>query len=136
MLMVEGWSRRVLLKGENSVRVSCPSEIEMPVILRNTLLRIASGALSNSIKHSGALNNPKIQIEIEVAKVGNQITLQVIDNGKGTKEIIDGYGIIRMRQLIRQLNYEGIKAKITFSSELNSGFKVFVSALLPKRNEI
>ena len=71
----------------------------MPIQIKNVFLKITSGAVANSIKHSGIPESEPIRIWINVTQEGEPIRLEVRDNGKGMGDEPKGYGITRMEQL-------------------------------------
>jgi anti-sigma regulatory factor (Ser/Thr protein kinase) len=134
--LADAWSKRVRRKNDTdlSITVICPRKLEIPAQSRNILVRIASEALTNSIQHSEALEDPKIKISIKVIKTKNEIKLIISDTGKGMDmdTTIEGFGISRMKQLTRQLDgIEGIEAKFDLRSAIGKGSKVtvFISLL-------
>ena len=50
------------------IKLECPEELEIPVKIRNTMVRIASLAFSNAIMHSGIIENPRISVLVSVNK--------------------------------------------------------------------
>lgn len=81
-------------------------EIELPMEAQTALLRLAQGALSNAIRHADAA-----RIDVELARVGNDVSLTVRDDGRGFD--VDGaaagaheagsFGIRAMRERVEQL---------------------------------
>jgi signal transduction histidine kinase len=127
------WARRVspLNHGELSIIVECPKDISLPVSITEPLMRIATGALTNAIFHSGILQDPSITIHIVVEKTDKQLTLRVIDDGIGADQIIDGFGISRMKNLVRQLNNSGIVSYLDIFSKKGKGTTVTLRVALP-----
>lgn len=134
--MISDWINRATprYEGPIKVRLECNNELKLPELIQSTLVRIASGAIANSILHSQIVLDPKISIGIEVAKTGNMIRLMVCDNGKGKKHIKEGYGIARMKQLTKQLikKYEVQDANFDINSGPDIGTTITVSVLLPE----
>jgi len=131
--LIDAWNKRVVpVYKENlpmQIILSCPSNLEIEVALRNTILRIASEALSNSIFHSGIIESPKTQVKIEIKASSKKITLRISDNGVGVKTLREGVGIDRMNQLTKQVNsWGGIIAKLVIKSQLQKGTRVVFSA--------
>jgi GAF domain-containing protein/two-component sensor histidine kinase len=116
------------------VRIVCPRDIQLTPLMRYTLLRICSGALMNAIRHSGFLRNPEVMIRINVRQLDeDQIRLIVSDNGRGQKKINPGYGIGRMRYLVRFLTNQGFDIKLNIHSNDGKGTEVELTAgLTPK----
>jgi signal transduction histidine kinase/GAF domain-containing protein len=133
--MILAWSNRATLKykGQINVILDCPDNIKLPEIIQNALLRIASGAVANSILHSGIATDPKISIRVEVNNEKDNIELKVSDNGNGKKEINEGYGITRMRQLTAQLYKYGVtESDFRLDSDPEKGTTIFVKICIPK----
>lgn len=120
------WATRsnLLDRGSSSIIVECPNEINLPMTISEPMLRITTGALTNAIFHSGILEDPNISIRIIVQKSNNQVILRIIDDGIGTDEIIDGYGITRMKSLVSQLNYAGIVSHLEIDTKKGKGTTV------------
>jgi signal transduction histidine kinase len=128
--MIKTWKTRFKTKYDApmKIKLNCPKDIDIPIRLRNTLIRIASLAFSNAIKHSGIIEDPNVYIQIDIARIGDLITLTVSDNGKGMENIIEGYGITRMKQLRERIkSWDGIEADIQFDAALGRGTKVILS---------
>lgn len=129
-LMIEAWASRVIQKYEYGIELpidlDCPDDLDLPVSVRNTLLRIIMEAFSNAILHSGILENPQISIVVKAQKSGDKIILVVSDTGKGVDPITPGYGVSRIQDLTRQLNGMGVQAQSVIESKLGRGTKVSV----------
>ena len=132
--MADAWSKRATWLDDGRsllIDVNCPEGIELPAPLRGTFLRVASGAVANAIMHSGALRDPNIHIRVSVELSDDLAVLRVTDNGRGQEYLNEGYGITRMRQLVRQLNDEAkIQSEFNIDSVLNTGTTVTISARL------
>jgi signal transduction histidine kinase len=87
-------------------------------------VRITSGALMNAIRHSGFLSNPNVVIKISVNQINDHIRLIVQDNGCGAKKIEPGYGIRRMRDLVRSIKRQGHDIRLIISPEEGKGTEV------------
>jgi GAF domain-containing protein len=136
--LVDAWRKRVVpAYNENTpmqINLNCPEILEIDLALRNTILRIASEALSNSIFHSGIIEDSKIQIQIDVRPGKRGITLNIRDNGVGAKALREGVGIDRMNQLTKQVNsWGGIKAELRIKSVLQKGTQVRFTAAYQNR---
>ncbi len=116
------------------IMLDCEANLPIETALRNTVLRIASEALSNSIFHSGVLENPKVKIKVIVIATEKNLTLKVMDNGMGVKVIHQGFGIDRMNQLTKQVNsWGGIVARLRINSKFQKGTSVTFSATYRNR---
>lgn len=122
------WARRAspLDKNEISIVVECPKNIHLPILISEPLLRIATSALTNAIFHSGILEDQNISIKITIEKADDQITLRVIDNGIGASELIEGYGISRMKSIVRQMNNTGIVSFLDLETRKGKGTSVIL----------
>lgn len=117
---------------ENKLNIECPPSVQLPAPLKNTYLRITFGSISNAIKYSGIKTDPKVVINVNLYKNADLIVLTISDNGKGVERILEGYGMKRMKTLVRELNttLANSKTKIDFISVPNSGMKVSVTTRL------
>jgi GAF domain-containing protein len=106
------------------VKIECAKKIRLSPLLRYVILRITSGALMNAIKHSGFLNDPAVVIKVSVKRIGDHIQLIIQDSGYGPKKIEPGYGIRRMRDLVRSLKRQGLDIKLFINSEEGKGTEV------------
>jgi two-component sensor histidine kinase len=131
-IMASVWVRRIspLNHGGPSIIVECPKDLDLPKTIAEPILRIATEALTNAIFHSGILQDSSITIRIVVEKAGNQLILRVIDDGIGASEITEGYGISRMRNLVRQLNYSGTVAYLDIVPKSGKGTTVSLRVAL------
>ncbi len=128
---VSAWVKRTVpkYKEEMKIRLECPKNLDMPVGLRNTMIRIAALAFSNAIQHSGIMENSNVEISIIVEQEENIVKLSVIDTGRGMRlgYVPEGYGLPRMRQLAEKLNsWDGVRSNFKIESEVNKGTKVML----------
>jgi GAF domain-containing protein len=136
--LIEAWQKRVVPvhkeKVPMQIMLDCEANLPVETALRNTVLRIASEALSNSIFHSGVIENPNVKIKVAVLATDKKITLKVIDNGMGVKVIHRGFGLDRMNQLTQQVNsWGGIVARLKINSKFQKGTSVSFSATYKHR---
>jgi ligand-binding sensor domain-containing protein len=103
---------RVVVEGESR---------DMHPILRDEVYRIASEAMCNAFRHSGAT-----RIEIEICYDKKQLRVRVQDNGKGIDpRVLDGggreghYGLPGMRERAKLAG-----GKLTVWSKLDSGTEI------------
>jgi GAF domain-containing protein len=106
------------------VKIEYAKNIQLSPLLRYAIVRITSGALMNAIRHSGFLANPAVLIRISVTQTDGHIRLLVQDNGCGAKKIEPGYGIRRMRDLVRSLRRRGHNIKLFINSDEGKGAEV------------
>lgn len=106
------------------VKIEYAKNIQLSPTLRYVIVRITSGALMNAIRHSGFLSNPDVFIKISVTQIDDHIRLIVHDNGCGAKKIEPGYGIRRMRDLVRSIRRQGRDIKLFINSEEGKGTEV------------
>jgi signal transduction histidine kinase len=106
------------------VRLEYAKNIRLSPLLRYIIVRITSGALMNAIRHSGFLSDPAVVISIIVSRIDGHIRLVVQDNGCGARKIEPGYGIGRMRDLVRSIRRQGHDIKLFISSEEGKGTEV------------
>lgn len=122
-------------KNRERVRIDCPREIKLTPALRYSFIRITSGALMNSIKHSGFLDNSDVEINITINQDDNSIILNIEDNGCGAKDIKPGYGIGRMYYLERFMKSKGVDVNLKIDTSERDGTSVkLVANLLQKEN--
>jgi two-component sensor histidine kinase len=125
--MVNAWLRRIAPKynEEMDVKLTCPVDLEIPIPIRNTIVRIASLAVSNALQHSGIIDDPNVGIKISVDAYEDNIILTVSDNGRGASEFAAGYGMTRMKQLVETLNFRwGSNASLDILAKQNEGVNV------------
>lgn len=86
---------------------------ELPMETQTALLRLAQGALSNVVRHSGA-NSASVQLRIEDDVANNIAVLEVNDDGRGfdlvaaesASHVADSFGLRAMRERVGQLGGE------------------------------
>jgi len=125
------WTQRAIPKysGVLNISLECPDDLVIPVKIRNTLVRIASLAFSNAIRHSGIIEDPGVSVQVNVQQRNNEIILEVIDNGKGIDlpKTQGGYGLDRMRQLSGKINNWGnTKSDFKIKTKIGMGTKVIL----------
>jgi len=130
--LINAWSKRVSPTYNEDVPMqivlNCPERLDLDIGLQNTMIRVASEALSNAISHSGIINNPDIQIIVEVKFRKGATTLNVIDNGVGMKIVREGLGIGKMKELAQKVNtLGGVESDWKIISRLNKGTRVSFS---------
>jgi GAF domain-containing protein len=138
---MSAWTKRVTPKYKESMRIhlDCPEDIEIPIALRNTMIRIASLAFSNTLLHSGILENPNIEVNVSVKKEGRRVILGVEDTGRGIdfSKTSEGYGFERMRHLSKKMNaWEGVKSDLQIDTGINMGTKVFLLLQIEGKNAL
>lgn len=127
------WTKRMIPKYEKQkMRISfnCPEDLEIPIKIRNTIIRFASLAFSNAIQHSGITEDPKIEVWVRVEQKDQKIMLTVGDNGRGIDHERNppGFGLDRMKQLVEKINYWGeVQAKFQIRTKINGGTRVILS---------
>ncbi len=125
------WTQRAIPKysGVLNISLECPDDLVIPVKIRNTLVRIASLAFSNAIRHSGIIEDPGVSVQVNVQQRNNEIILEVIDNGKGIDlpKTQGGYGLDRMRQLSGKINNWGnTTSDFKIKTKIGMGTKVIL----------
>ena len=136
--MVSAWMNRITPKYDEKMKIklSCPSDLDIPAPIRNTIVRIASLAISNALQHSGIIEIPSIVIKMKVEAKGNRLILKVSDNGVGATRLTEGYGITRMKQLTTRLNSSwGGKATLTIDFAPNKGARVNLTVDLEEKSQ-
>jgi|GEM_PF-3442004 len=128
---MSAWRKRITPKYKEQMRVNldCPERIEIPVGVRNTLVRIASLAFSNALLHSGIIEDPDVEVQVCVEQESGSITLAVVDNGRGIdfNETPEGYGFDRMRQLSKKINtWDGVESDLEIDTAMNMGTRIFL----------
>ncbi len=125
------WSNRAKpkYKGNMQISLDCPADIQIPVKLRNTIVRIALLAFSNAIQHSGITEDPNVKVLVSVEQNQNEIILGVMDNGRGIDfdTTQKGFGFDRMRQLTEKINTWGdVNATLQIETGVNQGTQVLL----------
>lgn len=123
------WTQRSPAKHKENMQITleCPENLAIPISVRNTLVRIASLAFSNSIMHSGIIEDSSISVSVKVEQMDDEITLTVIDDGRGIdwKKTPPGYGLDRINQLAQKINnWENVESELRIETEINQGTKV------------
>jgi GAF domain-containing protein len=130
---LSAWTERVTPRYEkNKMKIcfDCPERLELPVRVRNTLIRIASLAFSNALQHSGIITEPNVEITVRVQQHEDVITLTVVDTGEGFdhQKNPPGFGLDRMRQLSRKMNQWGeVFSDLCVDTKINQGTTVTLS---------
>lgn len=102
--MIDSFVRRTGLKSE----IIIDKEIyNYPKTVQNILYRIIQESLTNSVRHGEATF-----IKVVLNKKENKIFFNIFDNGKGCKNIKEGFGLKGMRERISLLN-----GKLMFKNE-------------------
>ncbi len=85
------------------IEVEVDPTVALTTPVKNGFLRIASGALSNAVLHSGVDERPDGRIWVRLVRDGEQAVLEVGDNGQGIERPIrTGYGLNRITQIAEQ----------------------------------
>lgn len=119
---------------EQSERASLPievtaEELALPMGIQTALLRIAQGALSNTIRHAHAT-----RIVVELTRSNGAVSLVVRDDGRGfdaataaaDSREVDSFGLHAMRERVEQLD-----GALTLSSTPGQGTTVIARLPLP-----
>lgn len=93
---VEDWSRQTGILA--SLRVH--GERALPLLIEQTLFRVAQEALSNAARHSGAT-----QVEVSLIYDNESVALTLTDNGRGfdPAKVKRGVGLDSMRERVRAI---------------------------------
>lgn len=133
---LSAWINQSIPKYEKSqmkIEFDCPEDLEVPIRIRNTIIRFASLAFSNALQHSGIAEDKNIRIMVRVEQTPETLILSVIDNGRGIdhKNNPPGFGMDMMNQLVGKINHWGKEGKVSASklihSEVNKGTKVVLA---------
>ena len=124
--IITNWKTRVTAKYKNDIQIklTCPKNIDIPVNLRSPIIRIASLALSNAMLHSGIIEDPTVNIYINVRSTTEDIVLSVEDTGIGMdlENNKKGFGLVRIEQLIEKIRKKSnYNAFFDISSKLGYG---------------
>lgn len=120
------YKRGEYLKGNDKIRLGIETKtedetIELPYQVRSNLMKIIQEALSNAVKYSGGDN---IKIVIEQAR--NELTVSIMDNGKGfdtSKDIpVKHRGLRNMAQRATMIG-----AKFSLTSGQGNGSKIMIT---------
>ena len=124
--IILAWSKRVNKKylGDLPITLICPENLKLPVSIRINLIRIALGAIANSILHSGVIEDQRVSIGVKIRRNGNRLVLSVSDTGIGAEPLVEGYGINRMRILVQELKELDVDGQLHIRSKSNQGTKV------------
>ncbi len=129
---LSAWINRMTPKYEKErmrIHFSCPENLEVPVRIRNTIIRFASLAFSNAVQHSGIAEDPEIEIRVVIEQKENIISIAVMDNGCGIDQgkTPPGFGMDRMKQLVEKINNWGeLNADFQIETNINKGTKVLL----------
>lgn len=87
---------------ENVPKLAIAMDIAQPLTVddperAHVLLRCAQEAITNAVRHSGAAN-----LWLDAHRVGNDIVLQVRDDGRGCEQVAPGNGLRGLRERLRQ----------------------------------
>lgn len=97
-----------------------PKSIQVPTTISLVFYRIVQESLTNAHKHGQAS-----QIKVTLREKDTEYQLQVVDNGKGTNQLSFGFGLLNMKERVREHHGE-----IHITTKVNQGFQVFIS--IPK----
>ncbi len=89
-------------------------ELKLPASVETLLYRIIQESITNSIRHGNAK-----MMRVSLLCEGNGLILEIDDDGCGTNEIIEGYGLMGIRERATAMG-----ARVSFSSHENGGFLV------------
>jgi signal transduction histidine kinase len=74
-------------------------ELEMTDKVTNTLFRLIQESMTNAVRHGRAT---RILVSIDYQE--GELHVSISDNGTGSKEIIEGFGILGMKERLAELN--------------------------------
>lgn len=114
---------------ENPISIDCPTEINLPIALKNSLLRIASSAIMKAIESSKTRDYSNANINIAVNRIDNIVNLIVTDNVNLYDEKEHEHFSDRMKRIIFQLTEQKMESHITFISS-EKGMTVSVKVIL------
>ena len=129
--LVSESGKRIRSKDKSNLQVDlmCPDNLIIPVRIRSTMIGFLSLALSNSLMHSGIIDDANIKILLKVERKENEILFAVIDNGRGfnPKKVSAGFGFDKMRLTVSKLNsLGGIQSDLKIEAGINEGTKVLL----------
>ena len=139
--IMSAWTSRVTPKYKKPMQIvlQCPETVAVPRVLQGTIVRIASLAYSNALQHSGILDDPGIKIWMIVRQKSNEMSLSVIDNGKGLdfEKRPEGYGLGRMRQLTEKMNArDDVKASLVVEPRGRRGTRALLKLNLQSDKQV
>jgi signal transduction histidine kinase len=82
---------RIALLMDDSFAIASPA-------LAHALFRCAQEAISNAVRHAGAAT-----MTIEIARHGDELTMRVADDGRGSRKAGEGNGLRGMRERLALL---------------------------------
>lgn len=97
---------------KNPISIKCPADMNMPVVLKNSLLRITSSALLKTTSLSDNSNYSNVKISIKLSMKDNVVRLTIKNNVNSGDEKETDYYNNRMKNIIFQLNHQKIKSDI------------------------
>jgi signal transduction histidine kinase len=74
-------------------------ELGMTDKVTNTLFRLIQESMTNAVRHGKAT-----RILVSIDYQGGELHVSISDNGTGSKEIIEGFGILGMKERLAELN--------------------------------
>lgn len=89
-------------------------ELKLTAPVETLLYRIIQESITNSIRHGNAK-----MIRVSLQSEGKGLALEIDDDGSGTNEIIEGYGLMGIRERATVMG-----ARVSFSSYKSGGFLV------------
>ncbi len=132
ILAALSWLARGFMNTHPALKVSQGFEVEeamIPEALKITLFRIVQEAFQNTVKHSQAT-----EVRLTLGMVGDRLTLQISDNGKGfeprtpgQQDSLGGLGLTSMRE---RTEFSGGTFAITASG--GNGTQLVASWVLPE----
>jgi two-component sensor histidine kinase len=120
------WLKRSGLQNDRIIKVYCPKKLQLPKLIKESLLAIANEAISNAIKYSGIINHLETKISANVTTKNKYLTLAVQDNGQGADKIVEGYGIKKIKRIISELNLSGVISTLEITTSIGNGFTLIV----------
>jgi signal transduction histidine kinase len=82
---------------EPRVRVSVPEDLAVDPLRAHALYRCAQEALTNAVRHARAA-----LVSITLRREQDELVLEVVDDGRGTRPVVPGSGLRGMRERIEE----------------------------------
>ena len=92
----------------------------IPISIQLTIIRAIQEMVTNAKRHGNAT-----KCTVELVCLSEKVTLHMKDNGIGTSQIVAGFGLINMKERIKDLG-----GSLYFESEVGQGFNILIEVPL------